>query len=241
MAIEPAIPTLEEIDLAGAFGGFAPEDFDLFAQEDFADRMALIRTALKPKLVCLSEAVAPRLGVLVEEPMFPHVAQHLRRTVNAPVETWAAFARDRRAYKASAHFRIAVSQDGVRATVFVEDDAPDKARFADHLARNAEPLARYLAHHPTIHAYDLRAADGEPLRGHALDEDTLRAFAGRLQRVKGQHAAFGIPFDKSHPVLQSGPEFMEAALDAARTLKPLYDCGKPDFDYTYTPEPIFLP
>lgn len=238
MATRGSAPVVS-LETASEFAGFAPEDFQVFEVPGFTARMPLLRSRIKPKLTEIGAALAEPLSETLGERVYPHVAQHLRRTVHAPEETWVAFARSPRAYKPFAHLRAAISAAKVRVVVFVEDYADDKALFAANLERNADALAAYLAHHPTIRAYDIPDADGQPKRGHALDAATLRAFAQRMQRVKGQHAAFGICFDRAHRVLLSGPEFLEAVLDAADTLKPLYDCGKtPDFVYTYVPEAI---
>ena len=123
----------------------------------------------------------------------------------------------------------------VRVLVFVEDYADDKRLFAENLARNAKALAKWCAHHPTIHAYDLLNSTGQERHGRTLDADSLRAFAERLQRVKGQHARFGIPFARSHPALASGRECLDAIVEAVRQLRPLYDCGKSGFVYKYRP------
>ncbi len=234
-----SVTPLDVIEEAAAFEGFSPEDFAIFEVPDFAERMPRLRERIKPKLSQVGEALAPRLSEAMGEALYPHVAQHQRRTINPPEETWVAFARSPRAYKPFVHLRVAINMDKVRVVVFVEDDAEDKPRFAANLARNADALAQYLAHHPAIRAYDIPDADGEPQFGSALDAETLRAFAERLNRVKAQHAAFGLQFDKAHPVLQSGTEFTDAVVEAAITLKPLYDCGAiSNFTFTYVPEGI---
>lgn len=218
--------SLKQAEAAAALEGFSEEDFAVFAIPGFEARMPQVRARIKPKLTALGQALAPRLSETLEEIVYPHVAQHLRRTLNPPEETWVAFAREKRAYKPFAHLRVAISAETVRVLAFVEDDAADKERFARNLQANAEALSAYLAHHPTVRAYEMRDADGEPLHGHALNADTLRAFGARMLRVKGQHAIFGIPFAQTHPVVQSGPEFFAAVIEAAAVLKPLYDCGK---------------
>jgi uncharacterized protein YktB (UPF0637 family) len=242
MAIRASAPIVPLAAAVQGFDGFTPEDFAIFEVPGFAARMPLLRAQIKPKLIALGAALVAPLSEALGETLYPHVAQHLRRTVNPPEETWVAFARAPRAYKPFIHLRVAISVDKVRIVVFVEDDADDKLPFAHNLKRNASPLADYLAHHPTIRAYDLLDADGEPKHGHALDAELLRYFAERLERVKGQHAAFGPRFAKSHRVVLSGPEFLAAALDAAITLKPLYDCGTaPGFAYTYVPQCVANP
>lgn len=222
---ETPVPTLEQLEQAAAFPGFTADDFGIFEIEGFAERMPALRAHIKPKLTQIGSVLTERLSEVVGEQLYPHVAQHLRRTVNPPVETWVAFARAPRAYKPYVHLRCGISAEKVRVTVFVEDYADEKLLFADNLRRAADDLERYLALHPTILAYEIRDPDNVPKRGHALEADTLRAFADRMHRVKGQHAIFGVAFANTHPVVQSGPEFLEAVVEAARTLKPLYDLG----------------
>ncbi len=230
------VKTLEQVIEAADFVGFGPEDFDVFGVAEFAPRMAALRHHIKPKLMQIAEILPERLSDAMGEPLYAHVAQHLRRSVNPPVHTWTAFAREPRAYKPFVHLRVAINHDHVGLLVFVEDYAEEKAAFADNLERNAEALGAYLAHHPAIHSFDILDANGKPLAGHALNAHALTRFAHRMRRVKGQHARLGLMLDRAHPVLQSGPEFLDAVVADLRKLKPLYDCGKPGYTFTYTPE-----
>lgn len=229
--------SLASIDQAAAFEGFVPEDFAVFEAPEFSQRMPLLKERITPKLKRVATALLERMGNVLDEQIYPHVAQHLRRSVNPPVETWAAFARNARAYKPFVHVRVGVSADQVRTVVFVEDYADDKLLFAKNLARSATGIAAWCLHHPAIHAYDILDAKGEPACGRALNARALRAFAERMTRVKGQHARFGIAFASTHPVVANGPECLEAVIEAARQLRPFYDCGRPGFVYKYAPEP----
>lgn len=229
---------LSVVEQAGEFEGFVPEDFELFEAPEFRERMPLLKRRLTPKLKQVATVLTARMSETLGETLYPHVALHLRRSVNPPIETWAAFARNARAYKPYVHIRAGIGADKVRVVVFVEDYADDKLLFAENLARNANAIARLCTYRPTIHSYDTLDAAGEPLRGHALDAAALRAFAARLQKVKGQHARFGIEFAKSHPVVSNGPELLDAIVEAARQLRPLYDCGKPGFRYKFAPDTI---
>src|SRR5262245_29548732 len=91
------------------FPGWTAADFELFAIPDFPGRMGEIRSRLRPKLLMLAEDMTPVLSEIVGQPVFPHVAQHMRRRVNPPEETWAAWCRDKKGYKRWTHYRIAVS------------------------------------------------------------------------------------------------------------------------------------
>ncbi len=93
---------------------FDQKDFKVFDIADFSERMAAIRTRIRPKLTSIGEALVPKLSALVDCPLYVHVAKHARRTVNPPEDTWAAFGGNRRGYKKDVHFKFAISRNCVR-------------------------------------------------------------------------------------------------------------------------------
>ncbi len=204
------------------WNGFTEQDFDIFSVEGFANRMPLLRQEIKPKLTALGEILLEPLAGVVSQTLYPHVAQHLRRTVNAPEETWVAFAKEKRAYKPFVHLRVAISGNGVRVTVFVEDYAEEKEAFAQHLKKNATALSRLFAEYPEIRAYDMPDAKGNPKQGKALTAKALREFATRMSAVKSQHAVFGILLPVNEVLTLSPVALQEWVLASANTLLPLY-------------------
>lgn len=223
---EEPVKRLDEVVAATTFGGFTEADFDVFSIPEFAARMATLRERVKPKLIQLGELLPERLSTIMGQTLYPHVAQHLRRSVNPPVQTWVAFSPQPRSYKPFVHLRVAIGEEHLQLLAFVEDYANEKATFALNLEQNAGALGDYLARNPAIHSFDMFDAHGKPKCGHALDAATLTAFAQRMRRVKGQHARFGIPLARTHPVLQNGPELLDAIVADLHKLKPLFDCGK---------------
>ncbi len=210
----------------GEAPGFILEDFAVFEVPGFKARMPLLRERVKPKLIQIGAHLNPALSTALKEPVHTHVAQHLRRTVNAPEATWVAFSRSARAYKPFVHYRVAINAKSVRTCVFVEDYADDKLLFADNLCRNAETLAEYFASHPQITAYNITDSEGKPKSGNQLDAETLREFAARMHRVKGQHAVFGVDLGRNRAAKKSGPDLLKSVQSAVKLLKPLYNCGK---------------
>ncbi len=208
------------------FSGFLPEAFEVYEVPDFALRMPLLKQKITPGLTLIGEELRENMSELLGETVFPHVAKHLRRTVNPPEETWVAFAREKRAYKPFVHPRIAVNRNNLRVLIFVEDYAEDKLLFADNLEKNARKLAGHFHSHPEIQAYDVLNAKGEPLSGSKIKTEHLKAFAARMRAVKGQHARFGIPFPKHLALMRDGEELLKAVENAITILRPLYDCGK---------------
>jgi uncharacterized protein YktB (UPF0637 family) len=205
------------------FPGWTAADFDLFAIPDFPGRMAEIRARLRPKLLALAEDLTPALTEIVGQPVFPHVAQHMRRRVNPPDETWVAWCRDKKGYKRWTHYRIAVSGAGVRTTVFVEDDADDKEAFAAALQSDARKLMRALGKSAPILWYTFGKA---PIPQKRATAETLVEGGAALARLKLQKFQAGIQITREEALGQSPEAFEEWASGQMAVLKPLYLLGR---------------
>jgi uncharacterized protein YktB (UPF0637 family) len=208
------------------FPGFEPEDFDLFALPDFASRMEAIRGRLRPKLTALGEKLSAAIAADTGLPTYPHVAQHMRRRVNPPVETWVAFTRDRKGYKRWTHYRVAVSGSGVRVTVFVEDDSDDKTRFGAILRSSAERLRGEIGTAAPVVWYTL--GGDAPVRQADVTPRALAACGAALERLKTAKFQAGVPLARDEAVGLAPAEFENWAMDQVRLLKPLYLAGAMD-------------
>jgi uncharacterized protein YktB (UPF0637 family) len=205
-----------------SFSGFQAADFDVFSIPEFAARMGELRARIRPKLVALGEDLAARIEERIGQPVFPHVAQHMRRRVHPPEETWVAFARDRKGYKRWTHYRIAISGAGVRVTVFVEDDADDKPGFGANLQARGPQILASLAGAP-ICWYTLDG--GRPLPQNEVTADTLAEAGSALQRLKTLKFQAGIPLARKEAAAMAPEQFEEWALSQVQVLKPLYVAG----------------
>jgi uncharacterized protein YktB (UPF0637 family) len=206
------------------FTGFTEEDFSVFELPGFEARMPVLKANITPKLKELGAELLPALQREVSPNLHVHVAQHLRRSVNAPEETWVAFSRDKRGYKPYTHFRVAINSLGVKIVCYMEEYAVDKPTFAENLRRNARAIADYLKQHPEIRSHDHEANYGKLMEGRQLSEEDAAQLAGRLTKVKSQHANFAIKFTGNHPLVKS-PKFAGTALEAIKDLLPLYLLG----------------
>jgi uncharacterized protein YktB (UPF0637 family) len=207
------------------FNGFTEREFEIFDLPGFAIRMPAIRAEITPKLKALGDQIAPALPEVAHRELFPHVAQHLRRTVNPPIETWVAFSPSPRAYKPFVHFRVAINGGGLKVVCHLEEDSEDKPAFADGLQRNAAAIARHLATHTEIHSGDARGKEAMLEAPRPWSEAELATLAERLARLKGQDASFAIRFDPDDPAVASSTALVEATLGAMRTLLPIYRLG----------------
>ena len=219
-----------------SFTGFTQKEFDIFDLPDFKVRMPTLKQEITPKLKNLGEDLLARVEISLDQPLFLHVAQHLRRTVNPPEETWVAFSPAQRAYKPFVHIRAAIRGECMRILVFCEDYAEDKPIFANCLLHNAANLSKYCADHPEIVNYDLKDDTGKPLSGLNITPDKLTLLSERLNKYKGQHAAFGIELQRDLTIMRSGKKLVDEILRSIDVLKPFYLCGtSPSYEFEYIP------
>lgn len=90
---------------------FTDQDFTVFDDPTLPGRLALIRRVLDPKF----EQAGAQLADLLEEAGLPeltlHIAKHLRRHKNPPVDTWLALAVNQRGYKMAPHLELGLWDD----------------------------------------------------------------------------------------------------------------------------------
>lgn len=140
---------------------FTKKDLEIFEVPGFADRMQLIADTVHPKLAKLGELLQPQLSRLVFHQLYPQTAQHLRRTVNPPEETWVAFSPDNAGYKSNVHFSLCVGGIGVQARVAAKQECKDRKVFGQNLIRNVDKL-KDLKGSKEMADYSRRDAEGKP-------------------------------------------------------------------------------
>ncbi|MGB8413649.1 MAG: DUF1054 family protein [Candidatus Binatus sp.] len=110
--------------------GFLRRDFEVFAIDGFSARMTKIYEHIRPRLVRLGIELAPELSRKLHMEFFPHVAKHMRRTVNPPDETWVAFGPSARGYKRYAYLALCISGAGIHARAVVKSEADKRPEMA---------------------------------------------------------------------------------------------------------------
>ena len=87
---------------------FTEKEFAAFEVAGLDERMAVIRAQIQPIFQELdtyfAEQLAPELGT----ELFVHIAQHRRRTVYPPENTWSALSPNKRGYKMQPHFQLGI-------------------------------------------------------------------------------------------------------------------------------------
>lgn len=124
--------------------GFKARDFEVFAVDDFSARMELIYLHLRPRLLKLGDELAPELSRKLHVEFFPHVARHVRRTVNPPPETWAAFGQSPKGYKRYGYLALCISRAGLHARAVVKTEADQRPEMGAKIHAMAPELAKSL-------------------------------------------------------------------------------------------------
>jgi uncharacterized protein YktB (UPF0637 family) len=127
---------------------FTREDFEVFGIPTFPERMQAIKERVRPKLTALGGQLQPALNALVQNEVHPHIAKHVRRTVNPPPETWVAFGPSARGYKKFGYFGVVVSRGGLHTRIVVKDEAENRPQMAMLLMDRASALAKVFAKQP---------------------------------------------------------------------------------------------
>ena len=140
---------------------FTTEDFAVFQIAGLDPRMNAIRAEIQPKFQGIATAAVTALETPLGETLKIHIAQHRRRTTNAPDFTWCALGGDQRGYKKYPHFTLGINgeyvvvwlsfidnplREGEMAQAFIEQPALFKNLPADfklnldHTVNNYEPV-----------------------------------------------------------------------------------------------------
>ena len=122
--------------------GFTANDFEVFKVEGFSARMEKIYAHVRPKLLRLGDELAPELGRKLHLEFYPHVARHVRRTVNPPPETWVAFGPLPRGYKRYGYLALCISGAGLHARAVVKSEADSRAEMARGLKAHSAKLVK---------------------------------------------------------------------------------------------------
>ena len=196
--------------------GFTREDFEVFGIPTFPERMQGIKERVRPKLTALGDDLQPALKTLAKSDVFPHVAQHARRTVKPPPETWVAFGPSARGYKKYGYFGLVVSHGGLHTRIVVKDEAPDRPHMAKILIDRADALAKVFAKH-TVARYDRWNYAGLP----ELTKPTAEFWQGVAEVLAKKTG--GLDVGVGWPVERAVKLTAKQVAEAFASLLPLYE------------------
>lgn len=111
--------------------------FEVFNIEGLDSRMIGIREKIQPVFQSIDEKLVEELEPLLGEKLPIHIAQHRRRTTNAPNFTWSAMGGNKRGYKKFPHFQLGITPEYVVIWLSFIDNPQNEVLMAqtclDHL------------------------------------------------------------------------------------------------------------
>lgn len=193
---------------------FKEDSFEVFDVVGLEARMTEIRAKIQPIFKEIGEKLLTELSsAFKEQEFYLHIAQHRRRTANAPENTWAAISTKPRGYKMEAHFQLGIWQDYVFVYLSIIDQPPLQKKYA----------AKLLSHEKELTAL---SADFVFSKNHTQAEifplTDLSASLKRLSTVKKSELEIGKVWERSKFDGQHDAFILNEMIETVRTLIPLY-------------------
>ncbi|MDQ0206494.1 YktB family protein [Alkalicoccobacillus murimartini] len=201
------------------FNGFTQKDFDVFKIDGLEARMKGIQTHIQPKFQALADEVAPSLSALAGDEFFTHIAQHARRKVNPPNDTWVAFAANKRGYKMMPHFQVGLYESHLFVWFAVIYEAQVKPTLANQLLTDVSKWKRTI---PEEFSWSLDHMKPSSFDHRDLSEEDLSSMFTRLRDVKKAELLCGITIDRNDPILHDGNKLLSKIEHTFKTVMPLY-------------------
>ncbi len=194
---------------------FTQHAFDTFQIDGLEPRMEAIRERIQPVFRDIGQEVAPDLTVATAEDVHVHIAQHARRKVNPPKDTWMAFSPDKRGYKKHPHFQVGLFDDHLFIWLAYIYELPNKQQYASKLLQHTELLTSLPD--DFVVSYDHMKKDAVSV--HETDiEKGLQRFhdVKKAEFLVGRH----IPAEQVHHL--SREELLDMIRNTYSHLVPLY-------------------
>lgn len=198
------------------FKGFIKKDFRTFTINGLDNRMEAIRERIQPKFQAIGEKLQDDLSTMTGNDMHIHIAQHARRTVNPPNDTWMAFCHNKRGYKQHPHFQIGLFDDHVFIWLAYIYELPNKREIAASFIENIDDLTSTIPDHYVI-SLDHTKKESVSLKDMNLDESLER-----FHKVKKAEFLVGRHISWDDPILKDGKAFLSEVKNTFETLTPIY-------------------
>lgn len=195
---------------------FTKEDFDVFKIEGLEQRMTVIRNQLQPKFRALGQDFAKEIAVELNQESLPvHIAQHLRRTKNAPKDTWLAIGGDKRGYKKYPHFQLGLYETHLFIWLAFIDNPLHEEKMALQIIE--DPSLLFKIPDDYVVSWDHTKETVIPL----TEADLLNGLI-RWQTVKKGEFLIGRQLLAEDPILKDPKAMQEYILNTFIELVPLY-------------------
>ncbi|OIN65864.1 hypothetical protein BLD48_14005 [Exiguobacterium sp. KRL4] len=194
---------------------FTKEAFDTFQIDGLEKRMEAIRERIQPVFKQIGQEVLPDLTVHLAEDIYVHIAQHARRKVNPPNDTWMAFSPNKRGYKMLPHFQVGLFDDHLFIWLAYIYELPNKSQYATKLLQQQDIL--HALPSDFVISYDHMKKDAQ-----RIDETSLEQGLVRFRDVKKAEFLVGrhVPADQVSSM--SHEELVNLIRNTYEQLVPIY-------------------
>lgn len=196
------------------------QDFDIFTIPGLEERMAELIKQVRPKFEELGTTYSTYFSAKTAEEFYPHVAKHARRKVNPPIDSWVAFAPNKRGYKALPHFEIGLFKTHLFIILCSIYEAPTKKEIANNLLKNLNSFNEVPGNfYITGDHFDPHGI----LLSDAVHDGSLKKLIERLRDVKKGEFMIGLQIPREQAIQLSAKEFAKTVEDTFNTLLPIYN------------------
>lgn len=201
------------------FTSFSNDDFAVFSIDGLDPRMEALKKKIRPKLESLGEVFTQSLTVLTCDEIFPHVAKHARRTKNPPINTWVAFAANRRGYKMLPHFEIGICHTHLFIWFAVIAESPNRQEIGQRLLSQIDQIYSEV---PDDFVWSVDHTKPSVIPHDQLSKEELRSLFENLKTVKKAEILCGYCISKDIAVEMDSSSLLKQINDVLVKLMPLY-------------------
>ncbi|MCT4781203.1 MULTISPECIES: YktB family protein [Exiguobacterium] len=194
---------------------FTKEAFDTFQIDGLEKRMEAIRERIQPVFKQIGQEVLPDLTVHLAEDIYVHIAQHARRKVNPPNDTWMAFSPNKRGYKMLPHFQVGLFDDHLFIWLAYIYELPNKSQYATKLLQQQDIL--HALPSDFVISYDHMKKDAQ-----RIDETSLEQGLVRFRDVKKAEFLVGRHVPADQVSTMSHEELVNLIRNTYEQLMPIY-------------------
>lgn len=194
---------------------FDDKSFDVFNIEGLEARMVGIREVIQPIFNELDTYFVDELSSEVGEVLPIHIAQHRRRTANAPDFTWSAMGGDKRGYKKYPHFQLGITPEYALMWLSFIDNPEFEVDMAELMLEN-------LAWFTQLPSEMMINTDHTKNNYHSLEKEQLVKDLTRFKTVKKGEFQIGRVLTREKLAKLSQDEAREYMLETYKSLVPIY-------------------
>ncbi len=194
---------------------FTEKSFAVFDEKTLDGRMNAIRSQIQPIFQDLDDSFKEVLEKELAVELFVHIAQHRRRTVYPPANTWSALSQQKRGYKMEPHFQLGIWPEYVFMWLSIIDQPKGKTTMAEKLLTHPEVFADLPA--DFVINQDHTVADYE-----SLNEESLEKSLQRLVKVKKSEFQVGRIIPRESQLWQEPEAAKSYMLTTYQKLLPAY-------------------